>query len=344
MLKPAQFLGSLSGHKALIVRGLYESLFLKHDELPGARAPHPYGCVSFWDNAFSAAQARKGKTHDWLLEWPEIREWSSVIVGHFTVADGDFNMERNIEISKMCLPSQSTVWFRWLTQSAKRCTLTSVLKKTMSRSSIRGCDIDDAHVKAHSKLLITGCGMSPLAENMVLADGWWSEYNAEGSVTCIDFSQEAIETAAMRNKTFRCMNSNEDHNISRIHYEVADATELYLKAERQSINSQGRQWEPDEPFHAILDKGLFDALVLSGDGSDKIDECTYTRLGKLSDSMHRMLRPKGIWLVYSLSGPAVVKHALTFHENGNGRLWHVEVHRLSKVYLYIATKWQSGAS
>ena len=148
-------LGQLSGRSALLLRGLYENLFVAQGATPGTKWPHPYANVEFWDRAFVQSNAREGKTHDWLLEYPEIREWQSVKVSRFVVPDAE-------ECSPSSSSSSSSSWWQWLGGRSERHTLTDVVATALSNGS---------EPKSSARLLITGCGSSPLAEDLY-DDGW----------------------------------------------------------------------------------------------------------------------------------------------------------------------------
>jgi hypothetical protein len=373
-------LGQLSGRSALLLRNLFETIFLSQNQTPGSRWPHPYANAGFWNGAFSRSKARQGKTHDWMFEYPEIRRWRSVIVGRFTVHHS------SLSPSLSPSPSSSTSfrtnllmpWFKWMTRRSEHCSLVDTVRRTLDQRAGGAAAISDADeaVKSATRMLITGCGSSPLAEDL-WEDGWRGTGGGGGSITSIDFSEEAIVAAHARAQSrFTKIDAVSKRSPSPdgepripddLQYEVADATVLRVMSgagtggDGGNVDENGTQWQPTEPFHVILDKGLFDALLLApADDADCADfeRQQPDRLSRLSCAMHQVLRPGGQWLIYSLSGPDVVKCALSFHpqaqqhqhptrrsanattteRSDHERCWVVDVHRLSKAYLYVASR------
>ena len=139
-------LGQLSGRSALLLRNLFETIFLSQNQTPGSRWPHPYANAGFWNGALSRSKARQGKTHDWMFEYPEIRRWRSVIVGRFTVHHS------SLSPSLSPSPSSSTSfrtnllmpWFKWMTRRSEHCSLVDTVRRTLDQRAGGAAAISDA--------------------------------------------------------------------------------------------------------------------------------------------------------------------------------------------------------
>jgi ubiquinone/menaquinone biosynthesis C-methylase UbiE len=164
-------------------------------------------------------------------------------------------------------------------------------------------------------LLMLGCGNSRFGEDMV-ERGW------RGPLIQVDVSSRVVDSMAQRCGTL----------ISNGHMNFVqdDATEL--SAFRDGM------------LDACLDKGLLDALHCA-------DE--YTQMGKITKTVHRVLRPGGSFVFFSFSRPEfllpkllLVNNHIT-HQQGHlrktRRPWGgVEVHQLGKILLYKMVKVVGG--
>lgn len=158
-IKPRQGmtgLGQLNNRVALVGRQFYERVVVATRSggkaiAPGSFWPHPYDDVAFWNEAFSKARSQDGRTHDWLLEYPDIKQFRYVVVSDHPPESGMW----------MHLPASLRLLLESWLRCASRTTLEDAIDRSMHESCSRNCDL----VKS-SRVLITGCGTSPLAEQL----------------------------------------------------------------------------------------------------------------------------------------------------------------------------------
>jgi len=135
------------------------------------------------------------------------------------------------------------------------------------------------------EILDVGCGNSEIPSRL-FDDGW--QY-----VTAIDLSAEAIRLAktAGRNST--------KHEMQFLQMDVA------------SLDF------PDDCFHVVFDKATFDTIVSSSQA--------YLRAQTVLSEIYRVLRPGGIYLMVSHSGPW---RRVQFLTKDKTRPWQIQVAKL----------------
>lgn len=148
-------------------------------------------------------------------------------------------------------------------------------------------------------ILMLGCGNSRLGEHMI-ERGW------RGPLIQVDVSHRVIE----------CMSQRCAQYITNGHMNFIqdDATEL--SAFRNDM------------MQACLDKGLVDALFCA----DEYDQCQ-----SVLRTIHRVLKPGGIFCVWSFSKPEFLLPNIIDRNNvrQSRNMWQeIQVHELSKILLY----------
>jgi SAM-dependent methyltransferase len=158
--------------------------------------------------------------------------------------------------------------------------------------------------------LILGCGNSKFGEEMV-ERGW------RGPIIQVDVSGRIVDSMSQRCRDLI--------SSGHMNFVQDDATEL--SAFRDGM------------VDACLDKGLLDAIYCA-------DE--YSQMGKIADTVNRVLRPGGSFVFFSFSRPEFFLPKLLVsnqsrhqpgHPRKTKRQWKgLEVHELGKILLYRMEK------
>lgn len=153
-------------------------------------------------------------------------------------------------------------------------------------------------------LLMLGCGNSRLGEQM-LEHGW------RGPMIQVDVSSRVIESMSQR-----CVQMIQTGSMKFIQDDAAE-----LSAFRNDMIS------------ACLDKGLMDAIFCA----DEYDQCQ-----NILKSVHRVLRPGGVFVFLSFSRPEfLLPKVVDSDYRRNRALWQdVQIQELSKIMLYKFQKVQ----
>ncbi len=161
------------------------------------------------------------------------------------------------------------------------------------------------HADQDEPILMLGCGNSRLGEEMI-ERGW------RGPLIQVDVSHRVIECMSQR-----CGQYIEKGDMNFIQ---DDATEL--SAFRNAM------------MQACLDKGLVDALFCA----DEYDQCQ-----KVLKSVHRVLKPGGVFCMWSFSQPEFLLSNIidTTNVRQTRNMWEeIQIHQLSKILLYRFQKKQ----
>lgn len=148
-------------------------------------------------------------------------------------------------------------------------------------------------------ILMLGCGNSRLGEEM-MEKGW------RGPLIQVDVSHRVIDSMSQR-----CSDYIQKGHMNFIQ---DDATEL--SAFRNAM------------MQACLDKGLVDALFCA----DEYDQCQ-----RVIKAVHRVLKPGGIFCLWSFSQPEFLLPNLIDSTNirQTKSMWEeIQIHELSKILLY----------
>ena len=159
-------------------------------------------------------------------------------------------------------------------------------------------------------ILMLGCGNSQLGEQMILA-------NWRGPIFMVDVAARVVESMSLR-----CQHLQTHGDMQ---FVQDDATVLSAFS--------------DETIHAVLDKGLMDAIFCA----DDLDSCY-----KILTSVHRVLKPGACFVCLSFSRPEFLlnqvllsNNKLSFIDTSKRRLqwfqsaWKdVQIRELDRIFLY----------
>jgi SAM-dependent methyltransferase len=127
-------------------------------------------------------------------------------------------------------------------------------------------------------ILMLGCGNSKMGEDMI-EHGW------QGPIIQVDISAKALELIERRSRHLNNHNNDNDNS---------DSTNQKMKMKFLQEDATHLSSLRNDTIHATIDKGLLDALFCA-------DE--YDQMEDIVKSVLRVLKPGGIFCIFSFSRP-----------------------------------------
>jgi len=296
----------------------------------------PYGSTMFWDNVYNKMDTAITNTSH---EFDDSFEW-----GNVALQDVLEYKYRPVTIERQYSSTMMEEYASTSTTLDDDTVISTTFGETLGVYPV----VNDKSVNNQSEMkkepiLMLGCGNSKMGEEMVYppSDSFTDDVNTSTSSTeqqqrvyqwrgpliQVDIAKTALDLVARRTSTSTSTNHYQGEGREfKMQFLHEDATHL------SSIRN--------DTIEATIDKGLLDALFCA-------DE--YEQIQDISKSVLRVLKPGGIFVVFSFSRPEFLLPKLLplqpRHYSSNKASWQdLQIRQLDTVLLYRFQKSLSSSS